>query len=106
MPTREDVLKERSRERLQSIATKKIRTTMIGALDSVEKKLGHLWGHDELDPTAEQIAFRKVYDELRSEILDKGNNQIRNLEAELIQYEVEWKRHQAVLIPIERMEGL
>ena len=96
-----------SKERLGSIAKKKIETTMIGALSSVESHLGFLWGHnsgEELTP--EQQHLKSIYDEIRSEILDKGNNQIRNLESELSYYEVKWLRYQMnlPLIPMETKE--
>jgi hypothetical protein len=83
-----------SRKRLFDICKKKIQTTMIGALDTIEKKLGQFWTPEDGDrPTNEQLAVKMVYDEVRREILDRGNHQIRNLETELAQYEVEWKRY-------------
>ena len=86
--------KDSSRDRLSKIAKKKIETTMIGALSSIEKNLGFLWGHEEQrDLTPEEQHVKNIYDQIRSEILDKGNNQIRNLEAELAQYEVTWLRY-------------
>tara|TARA_R100000808_G_scaffold19731_1_gene42749 strand:- start:15468 stop:15866 length:399 start_codon:yes stop_codon:yes gene_type:complete len=90
--------KDSSRDRLSKIAKKKIETTMIGALSSVEKNLGFLWGHEEQrDLTPEEQHVKNIYDQIRSEILDKGNNQIRNLEAELAQYEVTWLRYHMTL---------
>jgi hypothetical protein len=96
-----------SKERLGSIAKKKIETTMIGALSSVENHFGFLWGHnsgEELTP--EQQHLKSIFDEIRSEILDKGNNQIRNLESELSYYEVKWLRYQMnlPLVPMESKE--
>ena len=90
--------KDSSRDRLSKIAKKKIETTMIGALSSIEKNLGFLWGHEEQrDLTPEEQHVKNIYDQIRSEILDKGNNQIRNLEAELAQYEVTWLRYHMTL---------
>ena len=90
--------KDSSRDRLSKIAKKKIETTMIGALSSIEKNLGFLWGHEEQrDLTPEEQHVKNIYDQIRSEILDKGNNQIRNLEAELAQYEVTWLRYPMTL---------
>ena len=34
-----------SKERLLKIGKKKIQTTMIGALSTLEKRFGFLWGH-------------------------------------------------------------
>ena len=47
--------------------------------------------------TPEEQHVKNIYDQIRSEILDKGNNQIRNLEAELSQYEVTWLRYHMTL---------
>jgi hypothetical protein len=96
-----------SKERLSSIAKKKIETTMIGALSSIEGHFGFLWGHDNGEElTPEQQHLKSIYDEIRSEILDKGNNQIRNLESELSYYEIKWLRYQMnlPLIPMEIKE--
>lgn len=92
--------KDESRKRLLKIASTKIRTTMIGALDSIEKKLESLWLSDG-KPTNDQLILKKLYDEIRQEILDRGNTQIRNLENEFEQYDVEWKRYKLQL-PIKR----
>jgi len=90
--------KDSSRDRLSKIAKKKIETTMIGALSSIEKNLGFLWGHeDQRDLTPEEQHLKNIYDQIRSEILDKGNSQIRNLESELSQYEVTWLRYHMTL---------
>jgi hypothetical protein len=37
--------------------------------------------------------MKVLYEKIRSEILDRGNNQVRNIDAELSQYEVEWLRY-------------
>lgn len=95
--------KEDSRERLKKISVTKIKTTMIGALSAIEKRLGFLWGLDEdgkdsghpLSP--EEQHLKDIYDELRSEILDIGNNQIRNLSTEISQYDVSWNRYHMTL---------
>jgi hypothetical protein len=46
-------------------------------------------------------AFQKA----RSEILDKGNTQCRNVDAELAQYDVKWLRYQATLPVYPRHQG-
>jgi transcription termination factor Rho len=87
--------KEVSKDILFKSCKKKIQTTMIGALDVVEKRFGFLWsfeGSDEL--SEEQKQLKDIYDEARADILDKGNNQIRNLESEFSNYEVTKKRFQ------------
>ena len=90
--------KEVSKDRLLKIAKKKIQTTMIGALSTVEKQFGFLWGHESGEPlTPEQEHVKQLFDEVRSEILDRGNNQARNLEAEFNNYEINWLRYQITL---------
>ena len=78
---------------------------MIGALASIEKHFGFLWGQDEDDGevenvTPEQKQLREIYDEARSEILDKGNTQIRNLEFEFAAYDIVWKKN-TVMLPVK-----
>jgi hypothetical protein len=48
--------------------------------------------------------MKSLYEEVRSEILDRGNNQARNLEAELNQYDVKWLRYQLNLPVVPRNE--
>ena len=90
--------KEVSKDRLLKISKKKIQTTMIGALSTVEKHFGFLWGHESGEAlTPEQEHVKQLFDEVRSEILDRGNNQARNLEAEFNNYEINWLRYQITL---------
>jgi hypothetical protein len=90
--------KEVSKDRLLKISKKKIQTTMIGALSTLEKSFGFLWGHESSETlTPEQEHLKEIYDEVRSEILDRGNNQARNLEAEFSAYEISWLRYQITL---------
>ena len=87
-----------SKERLLKIGKKKIQTTMIGALSTLEKQFGFLWWQDEEgDLTPEQNHMKDLYEEVRAEILDRGNNQMRNLEAEFAQYEIKWLRYSLTL---------
>src|SRR3990167_11036375 len=87
-----------SKERLLKICTTKVRTTMIGALESIEKRLAPYYTvEDGKKPTNEQLELRRLYDEMRQEILDRGNHQIRNIEKEFEQYEIDWKRYKLVL---------
>ena len=95
---REEKYRTDSRDRLSKILKKKIETTMIGALSTIEKYFGFLWGHEgngELTP--EQTHMKEQFDEVRAEILDRGNNQIRNLEAEFTNYDISWLRYRMTL---------
>ena len=97
--------KKDSKERLQKIINKKIQTTMIGALDTIEKSLGFLWAPDDDGQMSEDAKyFKGLYDTVRQEILDRGNGQIRNVDAELEQYDIEWLRYQLTLPIIRRKQ--
>ena len=90
----------RSKDRLKKIVATKIKTTMIGALDYIEKNFGQLWDTD--DPlTEEQQYLKDLFLQTRQEILDNGNDQIRNLDTELEQYEVTWKRY-TINMPVKQ----
>lgn len=95
---REERVKSLSKERLLDIASKKIKTTMIGSLDTIEKKLGFL--RDGESEYAEE--FKELFNQIRSEILDRGNSQIRNLEAEFSQYEIVYKKNSFILPTINK----
>lgn len=81
-----------SKERLLKILKQKIKTTMIGALDSFE----HMFSEMLKDPD-----FDSAFQEARKEILDNGNNQIRAIEKELEQYNIHWNRY-TIVMPVKR----
>lgn len=93
----EEKYKEQSKERLEKIITTKIRTTMIGALASIEEHLGFLWQPKDGKMSSEAIEFQSLYEKVRQEILDNGNNQIRNIKSEMENYSVEWLRYRLTL---------
>lgn len=92
-----------SRERLGKITKKKLTTAFIGSISAFETKFGFLWGHNEEDPTPEQLAMRPLWEEVRTFILNNGNNQIRALEQELTQYTVTWNRYRMTL-PVRNLK--
>tara|TARA_B100000902_G_scaffold77974_1_gene82724 strand:- start:2127 stop:2423 length:297 start_codon:yes stop_codon:yes gene_type:complete len=66
--------------KLRQSMEKRIQTTMIGALDKMEKNFGNLWGHYKDGPLTEQEEeFAELWDFTRNQILNQGNNQIRNI---------------------------
>lgn len=92
--SKDEHYEQKSKEKLSVSMQKKIKTTMIGSLSSIEEHLGFLWGHNSEEPlTAQQEEYKLLYEDLRSEILDKGNTQIRNTESELMTYKVTWNRY-------------
>jgi hypothetical protein len=91
-----------SKNRLSSIIRKKIQTTMIGSLSSVEEHFGFLWAEDAPYDEDQKSAMLDLFNKVRSEILDKGNGQSRNVDAELSQYDVKWLRYSMTMPVIPR----
>lgn len=85
-----------SRERLRKNMETKIRTTMIGSLSIIESKIGFLWGQGKSrgQLTEQEEEMDRIKDEMRTEILNNGNNQLRAAVAEINQYDVTWNKHQ------------
>jgi len=96
--------KQDSKDRLSKILKKKIQTTMIGALSTIEENFGFLWNNNDAPRNEQEKMMKEVYNKIRSEILDRGNNQARNIDAELAQYEVEWMRYQ-VKMPVINLKN-
>ena len=94
--------KEHSKKRLMTNIKKKFNTTMIGALAQFEEYFGHLWGHglplDRL--STQQVEYRKKWEEVRTNILNNGNNQSRAADDEIAQYTMTWNRYRTEFIII------
>jgi transcription termination factor Rho len=92
---RESRHKDVSRDKLFKTAKKKIQTTMIGALSTMEEHFGFLWGMDipEDERAEEQRKIQELYEDARAKILDRGNTQIRNLELEFVNYDITRKQY-------------
>ena len=103
---RESRDKDVSKNKLFNVSKKKIQTTMIGALSTIEEKFGFLWGFDleESQRTPEQKHVNEIYEEIRAKILDRGNTQIRNLESEFINYDIVRKKHY-ISLPVSQKNG-
>jgi len=102
---REDKFRQDSRDRLSKILKKKVETTMIGALSSIEDHFSFLWSGESGGLSPEQKMMYDTFQKVRSEILDKGNTQARNIDAELAQYDVKWLRYQASMPVQTRKQG-
>ena len=87
--------KDRSKKRLSNIISTKIKTSFIGAISSCEKNFGFLWGHgkDDENLTEEELSMREIWDEIRTEILDNGNTQLRAANNEIDNYSINWERY-------------
>lgn len=57
---------------------KKFQTSMIGSLARIEDYLGFMWGHNKDLISIEQSDNRQIWNELREEILDYSNYQMRS----------------------------
>jgi hypothetical protein len=89
------------KERLETTAKQKIKTTMIGAIESIELNLGYLWAHNEGRPrTDKEEKAYQAFSLARQEILDRGHRQMKNLAKEIDCYEVEEKRFE-LFIPVK-----
>ena len=87
--------REKSKKRLSNILTTKIKTSFIGAISSCEKSFGFLWGHgkDDNQMTEQELAMREIWEEVRTEILDNGNTQLRAATNEIENYSINWERY-------------
>ena len=106
-PAKELRYQDASRKRLARILKKKMTTAFIGALARFEQFFGEeIWGHGkpEEECTPEQLAWREVWEECRTEVLNNGNHQWRAVENEVVQYVVAWNRYQTTLPVKEQQE--
>ena len=86
--------KERSRHALSTAIERRCRTIFIGNLDSIEQKFGYLWGFPKLPEQLKEkeLLFFQLWKDLRKEILDKSNNQVKLLLRELQSFNVALKQ--------------
>lgn len=97
-----------SKKKLMNTITKKLKTTMIGAVAACEEHLGFLWGHgkpvEEL--TEAEIKFRdEIWEELRTAILNKGNSQLRAAMEEIAHYSLRFERYRTDFIVSKEKPG-
>lgn len=103
---REERKRDIAKDALFKSSKKRVQTTMIGALDILEKHFGFLWGFEQTEePTAEQAELKQIYEDARAKILDKGNTQIRNMEADFANYEISKKRYH-INLPVVGSDNL
>lgn len=89
-----------SKNRLIDNIEKKFRTTIIGILARCEEQFGYLWGHglEYKNLTSDQKEFRAIWEDLRTEILNHGNSQLRAALEELSQYTITWNQYRTEFI--------
>lgn len=102
----QEQLKQNSKSLLKNSSSKRVKTTMIGALDVFEKYFGYMWGYgkNENELTREEAHNRLVWESARNAILDKGNNQIRLLEEEFGKYNITWEGYKFKL-PVKKVDS-
>lgn len=76
---KDDNYSQKSREKLKAAMRHKIKRTFVGCLDAIEREV--------LDGTRES---KEKFKKIRSRVLSIGNDQIRNMEAELEKYNIEF----------------
>ena len=79
---------ELSKKMLFDDISKKIKTTMIGSLDAIEKSFS-LYFSDEQT----RLDFLDKFKDARKRILDLGNEQILKIKEEINNYNIENKNH-------------
>ncbi len=95
-----DIYRDTCKATLKKELETLFKTTFIGSVDIIDKKLGHLWGrgipYSEL--TDSEKEWREVRNYVRNRILDNGNNQFRAACDKVDCYNVELKQNS---IPVE-----
>lgn len=62
---------------------KRFKTLMIGSISRFEQAFGYLWNHGHEPTTEKEEFFRDKWEDLRYELLNHGNHQIRSAINEL-----------------------
>lgn len=89
---------QRSKKHLFESVKQKIKTTMIGSLAEFEQAFGYLWGFGSSNPTPQQRQLKELWERTRTNILNNGNNQIRNIEQEMALYDITRKKEEITFI--------
>lgn len=88
-----------SKKRLMQNIEKKFKTSMIGTLARCEEHLGFLWGYESDKPlTDEQKQYKILWENLRTEILNHCNSQLRMTLEEVMQYTISWNQYKTDFI--------
>jgi hypothetical protein len=76
----------RQQEKLIKNIETRLRTIMIGSLSRIEESFGYLWNHGDDPQNDKQDDFADKWENLRAEILNHGNHQIRSSIDELYKF--------------------
>ena len=90
----EQKYKENSKRRLMANIGKKFQTTMIGSLSKFEEEFGYFWGNDKdySEKTKQEKELFDKWQNVRTAILNNGNNQSRAAMDEMNQYTISWNK--------------
>ncbi len=100
----EDKYLNDSKIRLENIIATKLRTTFIGAIDAFERTFGDLWGYNSDKPlTKSQKEMKQLWQQVRNDILDLGNNQLRAAQLELENHTIKWNRY-TMILPVKPIQ--
>lgn len=66
-----------NQEKLIDDIEKRLKTVMIGSISRFENTFGYLWNHGNEIDSDQHDFFRRKWDDLRNDLLNHGNNQIR-----------------------------
>lgn len=74
--------------RLLRSCERRLSTAFVGALSRFETWFGRLWGHgrhrEDLSP--EELVWREAWEACRNDVLNNGNNQVRALQADVLEF--------------------
>lgn len=91
--------KKVARENVRKFCETRVRTTMIGSIQSLEEGIEKL-SEDQSVPKSKLMEF---FNDVRNSILDKGNFQLRMISNELEKYDI--VRTNYYYLPLDEEEG-
>jgi hypothetical protein len=95
----EERIVQSSKRKLREIVEKRIRTTMIGALAEIERsEFGKMFGFGKTKLSDEERRWKMLWDELRTNILNQGNNQLRESMREIENFDARFKPYRTDFI--------
>lgn len=65
------------KQNIQKQIRKRFETSMIGSLARIEDFFGFLWGDFKDNLSAKEYEYRRIWEQLRTEILNHCNTQMR-----------------------------
>lgn len=64
-------------QKLMREVSSKLKTLLIGNLSRIEMAFGHLWNIGNEPNTQSEMEFSDIWEDLRTDLLNHGNGQIR-----------------------------